>query len=83
MTEPFWLNECEVTNALYGSVGCSPTSSATDQPRNCVDWYDAQAFCEAQGRNAPQRNAVGVCCAWGRELGVSVGQRLRRGARDR
>ena len=53
VTEPFWLDKYEVTNALYGSVGCSPTSSATDQPRNCVDWYDAQAFCEARGGTLP------------------------------
>ena len=53
VTEPFWLDKYEVTNALYGSVGCSDWSSEADQPRNCVDWYDAQAFCEAQGGTLP------------------------------
>ncbi|MGV2433591.1 MAG UNVERIFIED_CONTAM: formylglycine-generating enzyme family protein [Anaerolineae bacterium] len=43
----------EVTNALYGSEGCSDSSSQADQPRNCVDWYDAHAFCEAQGGTLP------------------------------
>ena len=53
VTEPFWLDKYEVTNALYGSVGCSGTSSEADQPRNCVTWLDAQAFCEARGGTLP------------------------------
>ncbi len=53
VTEPFWLDKYEVTNALYGSVGCSDRSSEADQPRNCVNWLDAQAFCEARGGTLP------------------------------
>ena len=53
ITEPFWLDKYEVTNALYGSVGCSDWSSEPDQPRNCVTWIEAQAFCEAHGGNLP------------------------------
>ena len=53
VTEPFWLDKYEVTNALYGPVGCSDWSSEADQPRNCVDWLDAQAFCEARGGTLP------------------------------
>ena len=53
ITESFWLDKYEVTNALYGSVGCSDRSSEADQPRNCVNWLDAQAFCEARGGTLP------------------------------
>jgi formylglycine-generating enzyme required for sulfatase activity len=31
VTEPFWLDKYEVTNALYGSVGCRNNSSAADR----------------------------------------------------
>ncbi|MFC1959732.1 SUMF1/EgtB/PvdO family nonheme iron enzyme [Chloroflexota bacterium] len=51
--EPFWIDKYEVTNARFGSTGCEQYSSEPDQPRNCVDWFDAQAFCEARGTRLP------------------------------
>ncbi len=51
--EPFWFDRYEVTNAQYGSIGCEDTSSRPNQPRNCVDWYDAQAHCESRGARLP------------------------------
>lgn len=55
ITEPFWLDKYEVTNALYGSVdeNCSQYSSEPDQPRNCMTWFEAQSFCQAHGGNLP------------------------------
>ena len=53
VTEPFWLDKYEVTNALYGSVSGCWYSTEADQPRNCVSWLDAQAFCEARGGTLP------------------------------
>ncbi|MBL8163084.1 MAG: SUMF1/EgtB/PvdO family nonheme iron enzyme [Anaerolineae bacterium] len=50
---PFWIDKFEVTNAQYGSTGCEQYSSAPDQPRNCVSWVDASAFCEARGARLP------------------------------
>lgn len=51
--EPFWIDKYEVTNEQYGSIGCSEWSSEPDQPRNCVNWFDARDFCEARGRRVP------------------------------
>ncbi|MFZ4829139.1 MAG: SUMF1/EgtB/PvdO family nonheme iron enzyme [Phototrophicaceae bacterium] len=53
VTEPFWLDKYEVTNALYGSAAGCGYSSEADQPRNCVTWLEAQAFCEARGGTLP------------------------------
>ncbi len=53
ITEPFWLDKYEVTNALYGSASGSSFSSEADQPRNYVTWLKAQAFCEARGETLP------------------------------
>ena len=51
--EPFWLDKYEVTNAAYGEVGCEEWSAQPEQPRNCVTWHEAQAFCEARGARLP------------------------------
>ena len=47
--EPFWIDKYEVTNEQYGSTGCSSFSSAPDEPRNCVDWFNARTFCQVRG----------------------------------
>ncbi len=52
-TEPFWINKYEVTNAQYGSVGCTQWSSRSDQPRNCVNWFEAYNFCAVRGARLP------------------------------
>lgn len=51
--EPFWISKTEVTNEQYGSLGCELTSSEPNQPRNCIDWFEAQNFCEAHGGRLP------------------------------
>ncbi|MEM6283770.1 MAG: SUMF1/EgtB/PvdO family nonheme iron enzyme, partial [Chloroflexota bacterium] len=51
--EPFWIDKYEVTNAQIGSTGCSDWSSEPDQPRNCIDWFGAQAHCESWGAHLP------------------------------
>jgi formylglycine-generating enzyme required for sulfatase activity len=50
---PFWIDKYEVTNRLYGSTGCTGTSSQPNQPRNCVSWVDAKAFCESRQSYLP------------------------------
>ena len=51
--ESFWIDRYEVTNEQYGSYGCREYSSQPDQPRNCVDWFDARDFCEKLGGRLP------------------------------
>jgi hypothetical protein len=51
--EPFWIDKFEVTNEDYGSVGCEDESSEPDQPRNCVNWFEASDHCEARGARLP------------------------------
>jgi serine/threonine protein kinase len=51
--EPFWIDKLEVTNERFGSVGCAPQSSDPAQPRNCVNWVDANSHCEARGARLP------------------------------
>jgi len=51
--EPFWIDKYEVTNAQFGSIGCSAYSSEPDQPRNCVDWFEASDFCESRAARLP------------------------------
>lgn len=73
---PFWLDKYEVTNIQYGSTGCESTSSESNQPRNCVTWSDAQAFCEARGGRLPTeseweyaaRGPDGFVYPWGDEF---------------
>lgn len=49
---PFWLSKYEITNAQYGSDGCSETAG-DEFPHSCVRWFDAQSFCEDQGARLP------------------------------
>jgi serine/threonine protein kinase/formylglycine-generating enzyme required for sulfatase activity/SH3-like domain-containing protein len=51
--EPFWIDRYEVTNEQYGSIGCEHVSPESNQPRNCVDWFDAKAFCESRSGRLP------------------------------
>jgi formylglycine-generating enzyme required for sulfatase activity len=51
--EPFWIDRYEVTNELYGSIGCEVSSSKPDQPRNCINWFDAKSFCESRSARLP------------------------------
>jgi|GEM_PF-377738 len=51
--EPFWIDVTEITNQEYDSIGCEEASSAPDQPRNCVTWYEALNYCEARGGSLP------------------------------
>ncbi|MCB9436678.1 MAG: SUMF1/EgtB/PvdO family nonheme iron enzyme [Anaerolineales bacterium] len=49
--EPFWIDRYEVTNEQYGSAAstCTKYSSDPNQPRICINWFDAQAYCEGRG----------------------------------
>lgn len=51
--EPFWIDKYEVTNARYGSTGCTRASSAPSQPRNCVNLADTNDFCALRGGRLP------------------------------
>ncbi|MFC1959118.1 SUMF1/EgtB/PvdO family nonheme iron enzyme [Chloroflexota bacterium] len=51
--EPFWIDKTEVTNEQFGSIGCEDSSYQPNQPRNCVNWYDAYNFCKRNGRRLP------------------------------
>lgn len=70
---PFWIDVYEVTNAQVGSVGCVQWSSEPDQPRNCISWTRAQAFCESRGGRLPTeveweysaRGPDGLSYPWG------------------
>jgi iron(II)-dependent oxidoreductase len=50
---PFWIDRYEVTNEQYGSIGCEDWSSAPDEPRNCVSWFNARDFCERRDARLP------------------------------
>ncbi|MBZ0279045.1 MAG: SUMF1/EgtB/PvdO family nonheme iron enzyme, partial [Anaerolineae bacterium] len=75
--EPFWIGKYEVTNEQYGSVsaGCKAQSREPDQPRNCLSWFDAHNFCEAQGGRLPTeaeweyaaRGPDGLTYPWGND----------------
>jgi formylglycine-generating enzyme required for sulfatase activity len=74
--KPFWLDKYEVTNAQYSSVGCEDWSSKPDQPRNCVNWFQARDFCEARGGRLPTeaeweyaaRGPDNLAYPWGNEF---------------
>ncbi len=75
--EPFWIDTYEVTNADYGSVASNCYfSSEPNEPRNCVNWYDARDFCEARGARLPTeaewayaaRGPDGLLYPWGNEF---------------
>lgn len=51
--EPLWIDKYEVTNGQFGSVGCQQYSSDPNQPRNCVNWFDARDYCESRGARLP------------------------------
>lgn len=51
--EPFWIDKYEVTNEQYGSTGCTDRSSQSDQPRNCVSWFDANDYCQSRNAQLP------------------------------
>jgi formylglycine-generating enzyme required for sulfatase activity len=50
---PFWIDKTEVTNAQFRSVGCENTSSEPNQPRNCVNWFEARDFCASRDARLP------------------------------
>lgn len=50
---PFWIDKYEVSNAVYGSKDCESDSLEPDQPQGCLNWFEAQAFCESRGSRLP------------------------------
>ena len=48
--EPFWIDVYEVTNGFYGSYGWWHNN---DQPRESVNWFEANAYCNTRGSRLP------------------------------
>lgn len=55
--EPYWIDAYEVTNQRYGSTSlvpdCAGVANRFDQPRNCMSWFDADAYCQSRGGRLP------------------------------
>jgi formylglycine-generating enzyme required for sulfatase activity len=82
--DAFWIDQTEVTSAMYAKCvaggKCKPrkclTGSKYDQhPAVCVDWFNAEAYCEWAGRRLPTeaewekaaRGTDGRLYPWGNE----------------
>ncbi len=77
---PFWIDKTEVTNEQFGGASSSSTcllySSETNEPRNCVSWFEARVYCEARGARLPTereweyaaRGPDGLIYPWGNEF---------------
>lgn len=73
--EPFWIDVYEVTNGQYGDAGkyCIDWSSESDQPRVCINWFEADAHCTSRGARLPTeaeweytaRGPDGLLYPWG------------------
>jgi formylglycine-generating enzyme required for sulfatase activity len=48
--EPFWIDVYEVTNGFYGSYGLWHDN---DQPRESVNWFEADLYCRGRGMRLP------------------------------
>lgn len=76
--QPFWIDVYEVSNAQYGSLAenCLDRSSSGRQPRICLTWFDAAAYCESRGARLPTeaeweyaaRGPDGLVYPWGNDF---------------
>ncbi|MGB1288454.1 MAG: formylglycine-generating enzyme family protein, partial [Aggregatilineales bacterium] len=51
--KPFWIDKYEVTNEQTGSYGCERTSNSPQEPRNCINWFEAEEYCQGLGGRLP------------------------------
>ncbi len=80
--QPFWIDVYEVTNGQYGEAAsnCTQYSSAQNQPRVCIDWFDSKAHCESRGARLPTeaeweyaaRGPDGLVYPWGNAFDGSL-----------
>ncbi len=78
--DPFWIDKYEVTNEQFGSTGCKEQSSEPDQPRNCVDWFEALEYCQARDATLPTeaqweyaaRGPDSLVYPWGNEYNADL-----------
>lgn len=71
--EPFWIDRYEVTNAQFGSPGAF---QGENRPRENINWFEAQAYCESRGARLPteaeweyaSRGPDDLLYPWGNEL---------------
>ena len=73
--DPFWIDETEVTNAQFGDASPAFTYRA-ESPREMVDWFDAQEYCQERGGRLPTeseweyaaRGPDGLTYPWGNDF---------------